>query len=179
MWADMTPEDAAVIAQLIERIAENAVDRRIAEIQGAERAYAWSIGDPNADPAPDDPPPFVVELASRPKEAIISCYTPGSGTSTLDMFRSIDGGTSYQSILQTPVSLASGETFASGNAFKWEDPEDRSLWAPETADTYPMQFQAGDMVVVELDAAAAIKSISMQLRVQRVGEHNRKIRRTR
>lgn len=148
------------------------VDRRIAAAlatqDGAHRAYAWSIGDPTATPAP--PPPYRIELRARPVDVVAQCLTAPSGTASFDVQRSIDGGVTWASILVTPATIAAGAYAGAGATFKWQDQTTRALVAPLTAGAFPLVLEPGDLIKL-VDTPSGAKSLSIQLRVQRVGEY--------
>lgn len=145
----------------------------VAQLEGAHRAYAWSIADPTVTPAPPPPAPYLIELPCRPVDLVAACLTAPSGSATFDVQRSLDNGATWTSILQTLTTIAIGQRFGAGGTFKWEEPETRTLVAPATEGALPLVLQPGDLIKLVATPASA-QSLTVQLRVQRVGEYARR-----
>lgn len=166
--------EASLFMQELLRQVDKRIDDKIAQLEGAHRAYAWSIGDPNSDPPPGDAPPLAIELPCRPVDFMASCVTPPSEATTFDLLRSIDGGATYESILYAFATIASGDTAGAGATFMWEWPEDRALDVPNTEGALPLRFAPGDRIRMTIESGgASMLAASVQLRVQRIGEYTR------
>lgn len=155
------------------------VQKEIADQQGAFRAYAWSIGDPEPDPPPETPlpapPPFVIEVPCKPVDLMASCIVAPGSTASFTIQRSIDAGVTWESIQTSATTIASGAFFGSLSnslaSFMWEELiPTRALQVPGYANSEPMWFRPGDMIKLTFTPAGA-KSISVQIRTQRLGEH--------
>jgi hypothetical protein len=170
----LSAEDAEFLADAVETIARAAAINAVAEQSGAERAYASSIANPNATPAPGPPPPYTIELECRPRDVIATCITPPTAPATFDCLRSVNGGATFVSMLYEKVVMAAGLRQAQGATFMWEIPLTRTLVNPHTVDAYPMQMRPGDIIQLTITGGAGIGNLSMQLRVQRVYEHVRR-----
>jgi len=165
---------AALLVEELLRQVDKRIDAKLAQLEGAHRAYAWSIGDPNSDPPPGDAPPYVIELPCRPIDFMASCVTAPSIATTFDLLRSIDGGASYQSILLDFAAIASGQRFGAGATFMWEVPDTRDLDYPSSEGALPLRFAPGDLVRMTIESGgASMLALSVQLRVQRIGEYTR------
>jgi hypothetical protein len=166
--------EAALFAQELRSEIRRIVRDELAQLEGAHRGYAWMIGDPATATTP--PAPFGVELAQRPVDVIAACLTAPSATVTCDVQRSIDSGATFASMLQTPTTLGSGQRFGRGATFKWEVPDTRALVAPTTEGALPLVLRPGDVIKLVLSPTTAngAKSLTVQLRVQRVGEYARR-----
>lgn len=168
--------EAVLFAEELRREIRAIVRDEVAQLDGAHRAYAWMIGDPYSTPPPDDAPPFVVELRCRPVDFLASCVTAPSSTAQIECYRSIDAGATWQSILWDYTTIAAGERIGRGGLFYWEMIETRVLVVPTTEGALPLLLLPGDLVRIDLvgSSGTGIKSLSVQLRVQRVGEYGRR-----
>jgi hypothetical protein len=162
------------VAEAIDRLIQVRVQDALARQQGANRAYAWQAGDPTADPAPEEPAPFMVELPSKPLEVVASCRTAPTSDLTVQMRRSMDGGAIYLNMLATPVVIPAGATFGSGAIFNWENPVTRDLVPPGTVGARLMHLLPGDLIIPVLTGGAGVRGFSAQVRVERLAEHVRK-----
>lgn len=170
----LSPADATALAEAIQQIARNEARRAVAEQTGAHRSYAWQTGDPTADPPPDDPAPYIVELPSKPLEVMASCRTAPTSDLTVTMLRSIDQGATYQNMLAVPATVFAGSTFGRGAVFNWELPETREIVPPATVGSVLIMLQPGDMLIPYLTGGTGVKGFSAQCRVERVDEHTRR-----
>jgi hypothetical protein len=175
----LSPKDARFLAQSIQRIARNEAKKAVAEQQGSTRAYAWTLSDPNSDPPPDDPPAFSIEVKCRPLELILACKTAPTSSFIVNLQRSIDNGATYEPLLSTPAAILSGQKTGFGGVFLWEIPYVRTLVSPGTPNAYPAQLWVGDLIDITFSGGADIRSVTMQLRTERVNEKTRKQRRRR
>jgi hypothetical protein len=165
--------DAALLMEELMREVDKRIDDKLAQLAGTEREYAWIIFDPAAATTP--PHRYSISRPCRPIDVMAECDTAPSGSFTCDIHRSIDGGATFVSMVQTLTSIASGQKQGAGATFKWEEPETRALVAPTTDGALPLLLRPGDIVKLILSPtnASGAKSLTVQLRVQRVGEHTR------
>ena len=166
--------DAALFMEELRGEIRRIVRDEIAQLEGAHREYAWSITDPAAVTIP--PHRYSVSLPCRPVDVMAECDTAPSGSVTCDVQRSIDSGSSFVSMLVTLTTIASGQKQGTGATFKWEVPETRELVAPNTEGALPLLLRPGDVIKLVLSptTASGAKSLTVQLRVQRVGEYARR-----
>lgn len=174
----LSPKDARFLAQSIQRIARNEAKKAVAEQQGSTRAYAWTIGDPNATPL-EDPPAFSIEVKCRPLELILTCKTAPTTAFVVNLTRSINNGATYEPMLATPASILSGQKTGFGGVFLWEIPFVRTLVSPGTPNAYPAQLWVGDLIDITFSGGTTMRSVAIQLRTERVNEKTRKQRRRR
>ena len=160
---------AALFMEELLRQVDKRIDAKLALLDGAHRDYVWSVADPTVV---TPPPPLIIDLPCRPVDLMAVCQTAPSGSAPFDVQRSIDGGSSYTSMLVTLTTIAAGQRFGAGATFKWEEPDTRALVAPLTEGALPLQLRPGDLVKLVVTSTTA-RSLSVQLHVQRVGEYTR------
>lgn len=166
--------EAALLMEELRGEIRRIVRDEIAQLDGAHREYAWSITDPATVTIP--PHRYSISLPCRPIDVMAECETAPSGTVTVDVQRSITSGATFTSMLVTLTTLTSGQKEGKGATFKWEVPDTRALVAPNTEGAVPLTLRPGDIVKLVLSPtnASGANSLTVQLRVQRIGEYARR-----
>lgn len=170
----LSPADARFLAQSIQRIARNEAQKAVAEQAGATRDIAWSASAPEVSETAEDPPPYPITRNCKPSEVLASCLTAPTTNLFIDVQRSIDGGDTFESILQAPATISAGNKTGYGGTFLWENSLTRELVPPFTQGAFPVQLLIGDIVDINLSGGTGIKSLSVLLRTERIDEHTRR-----
>ncbi len=168
MSLNITPTEATLLAQDIQRVAANEAGKAVADQLGAHRGYTFPIYDPAM---PTDIIPLLmytysIDLRCEPVDLVVTFgkdvltganYAPG-GTASFDMMLSTNGGASWSVMSSTPTTVAAGAM--------------RGVGARFTVKT----LEVGHMIWMRMNSGGGGKGILGNFRVRRLGEHTRRER---